>query len=135
MKDCCDLHVHSVFSDGTLTPTQLIAESERLGLKAVALTDHNTIAGMKEFLQAAKNSSVDAVAGVEISTDYNGVELHILGLFLAEKDFDTVTEYVKRYNIRKEQSNIELVEMLRKAGYDIELTRTIANHVSIPVIA
>ncbi|MBQ7323518.1 MAG: PHP domain-containing protein, partial [Clostridia bacterium] len=55
----CDLHTHSVYSDGTLTPQELIKEAENRGLSAVALTDHNTMAGMNEFLMAAAQSTVE----------------------------------------------------------------------------
>ena len=77
----CDLHTHSTFSDGTDTPARLLELAEELGLGAIALTDHNTVAGLPDFLQAAKDKKVKAVAGTEFSTDYKGTELHILGLF------------------------------------------------------
>ena len=64
MREFCDLHVHSNRSDGTLPPAALIAEAEKRGLAAIALTDHNTIAGLPEFLAAAANSPVRAVPGV-----------------------------------------------------------------------
>ena len=58
MTGFCDLHTHSNYSDGTCTPAQIIAEAEMLGLSAVALTDHNTIAGLPDFLSAARNREV-----------------------------------------------------------------------------
>ena len=67
----CDLHTHSVFSDGTYTPGEIIAEAKRLGL-IVALTDHNTAAGLPEFMDAAQKLGVTAVPGVEFSTEYKG---------------------------------------------------------------
>ena len=91
MSGFCDLHTHSTFSDGTFTPTELVAAAEKLGLSAVALTDHNTIAGLSEFLTSGKGSSVETVPGVEFSTEYNGIELHILALYLKEEHFPTVT--------------------------------------------
>ena len=78
----CDLHTHSVFSDGTDTPAQLIARAAQMGLTAIALTDHNTVAGLPDFLAAGQGSGVKAVPGCEFSTDYQGVELHILGLYI-----------------------------------------------------
>ncbi len=121
MREFCDLHTHSVFSDGTCTPTELIEKGEKIGLSAIALTDHNTVAGLPEFLAAAKGKKIVPVPGVEISTDYNGTELHVLGLFLPEKAFGAVTEFVNAYNRRKEKSNEELISSLQAAGYRVDL--------------
>ena len=59
-----DLHTHSVYSDGTNTPTELIQMAEKRGLKALALTDHDTVSGVVPLLQAAAESTVEAVPGV-----------------------------------------------------------------------
>ena len=115
----CDLHTHSVFSDGTYTPGEIIAEAKRLGL-IVALTDHNTAAGLPEFMDAAKKLGVTAVPGVEFSTEYNGKELHLLGLFVLPEHYAAVERMVKEQHILKEISNMELVERLNQAGYLID---------------
>ena len=60
-----DLHCHSTFSDGTLTPTELVQLAKQQGLSALALTDHNTSAGLKEFMEAGKDSGVITVPGCE----------------------------------------------------------------------
>jgi len=117
----CDLHTHSVFSDGTYTPEQIIREAEKIGLSAVALCDHNTAAGLPRFLEAAKNSKVEAVAGVEFSCEYMGKELHILGLFMSPLHFESINELVSDLAKRKEKSNADLVSNLAKAGYVLEL--------------
>lgn len=116
----CDLHTHSVFSDGTFTPAQLIAEAERIGLSAVALTDHNTIAGLPDFLAAGAGSVVKAVPGCEFSTDYDGVELHILGLYIQPEHYQTVTDLLEKAQKDKEESNRNLVAALNAAGYAID---------------
>ena len=61
----CDLHVHSCFSDGTDTPTQLIRQAQSLGISALALCDHNTLSGLPEFLSAAAGTGVTAIPGIE----------------------------------------------------------------------
>lgn len=114
----CDLHTHSVFSDGTYTPTEIVAEAKRLGL-IVALTDHNTAAGLPEFMEAARTLGVTAVPGVEFSTDYNGRELHLLGLFVQPKHYAAVERLMKEQHVLKEISNMGLVERLDRAGYCI----------------
>ena len=119
MGQFCDLHTHSVYSDGTYTPAQLLEEAQQRGLSAIALTDHNTVAGLPDFLAAAEHYAVEAVPGVEFSTDYNGVELHILALYLKPEYFSQVMELMQQYHQRKDQSNIDLVHALNKAGFDI----------------
>ena len=118
----CDLHTHSVFSDGTYTPTELVAEAKRLGL-IIALTDHNTVAGLPEFTEAAKRLGVTAVPGVEISTEHNGKELHLLGLFVFPEHYAAVERMVKEQHVLKEISNMELVERLNQAGYLIDYVK------------
>lgn len=120
MEQLCDLHTHSVFSDGTYTPAQLLEEAQRRSLAAIALTDHNTVAGLPDFLTAAKGKTVEAVPGVEFSADYEGTELHILALYLKPEYFAQITQLMAQYHRRKEQSNIDLVERLNKAGYRID---------------
>jgi len=120
MKSYCDLHIHSVFSDGTDTPRRLIELAAEAGLSAVALCDHNTVAGLPDFMEAAKNSTVEAVPGVEISTDYADKELHILALFVEPQHYMAVTELLAEGDRRKEQSNIDLVAALNRAGYALD---------------
>ena len=115
----CDLHVHSHFSDGTWSPEQLVAEAERLGLDAIALCDHNTVAGVPRFMAAGQGSSVQTVAGIEFSTDFQGTELHILALFVQPEHYDTINAMMEDWKKKKEQSNIDLVAALNRAGYDI----------------
>lgn len=116
----CDLHTHSVFSDGSYTPAQLIAEAEAIGLRAIALTDHNTVAGLPDFLAAARGSAVEAVPGVEFSTDYQAVELHILALFVKPEHYGVITDLLEDAQRRKDESNADLVDKLRRAGYDLD---------------
>ena len=120
MNRVCDLHTHSVFSDGTCTPTEIIVAAAELGLSAVALSDHNTVDGLPEFLSAAKDAEVEAVAGAEFSVDYNGKELHLLGLYLPETAFADISALMKEVNARKEASNLALVDSLGRAGYSLD---------------
>lgn len=119
MQKFCDLHTHSYFSDGTDSPTQILKNATALGLSAVALTDHNTVAGLPEFLKAAKGTEILAVPGVEISTGYNGKELHIVGLFIDLAVFERVTDFLSIINRRKEESNRKLIQNLNDVGYKL----------------
>ena len=116
MEKLCDLHTHSLYSDGTCTPGQLIEKAREAGLSAVVLSDHNTVAGLPSFLEAARDSGVEAVPGVEFSTEYLGKELHILGLFIQPEAYPQVNALLQQFLQRKDQSNRELVERLAQAG-------------------
>lgn len=120
MENLCDLHVHSLFSDGTLTPTQIIDMAHDLGLGAIALTDHNTVDGLDEFICAAKKKNMTAVPGSEFSADFEDRELHILGLFIPEKHFVTVTQLMAESQRRKDISNRELIASLRGEGIALD---------------
>ena len=120
MERYCDLHVHSYYSDGTCSPAELIALAQQAKLQAIALCDHNTLDGLPDLLAAAENSAVEVVPGIEFSTDYMDVELHILGLFIAPSHYPVIGELMQEQKRRKEQSNIDLVAKLNQAGYEID---------------
>lgn len=115
----CDLHCHSVFSDGTEEPEALAAMARKAGLGALALTDHNTVDGLSRFL-AARQEGLRLVPGVEFSTDYRGTELHILALFLREADFESVRELTELPRHRKRESNLLLARRLAQAGFPVD---------------
>lgn len=120
MEEICDLHIHSAFSDGTMTPAQLIDLAQQLQVGAVALCDHNTVAGLPEFLDAARDSGVWAVPGIEFSTDYEGTELHVLALFVKPQHYAQITARTEQMLRRKEQSNLDLIAGLKTAGIHID---------------
>ena len=126
-----DLHTHTNFSDGTYSPAELIDEAERLGLAALALCDHNTVRGLDEFLAAAQGRNVEAIPGIEFSTDYltpegRTLELHVLALFVRPEYYETIHALVEPMIQRKEKSNRDLIASLQKAGYDITYDEVLA---------
>ena len=120
MTGMCDLHTHSTSSDGSLTPTELLRAAEAIGLDAIALCDHNTVAGLPEFLKAAEGSPVEAIPGCEFSSDYMGIDLHIIGLFIPEDQYGRITAMLAETQQNKERSNLDLVAKLAKDGYVID---------------
>ena len=80
MPEIYDLHCHSTASDGALTPTELVERAHRQGVTALALTDHDTTAGLNEARDCALKSGMDFIAGIELSTSWQGKCLHIVGL-------------------------------------------------------
>ena len=115
----CDLHTHSVFSDGTDTPRELIAKASASGLCALALTDHNTIDGLDELVRAAKNYEIDVVPGIEFSTEYQDHELHIVALFVKKSAYKMINEHLKKAKEAKEESNRTLMQKLMDDGYAV----------------
>ncbi len=77
-----DLHTHSTFSDGSLTPEELAAAAREAGLSAIALTDHDTVDGTPRFVEACARGGITGIAGVEISADTLKGTMHLLGYFL-----------------------------------------------------
>lgn len=116
----CDLHTHSRFSDGTLTPSELVSEAKRIGLSAVALTDHNTISGLSEFISEGQRQGIEAIPGCEFSTDYDGIELHLVGLFIRPQSFSAVSDFLEEGVRQKKENTLRLIEALRKGGMSLD---------------
>ena len=111
-----DLHTHSTYSDGTLTPAELVDLAVEAGISALALCDHNTVDGLPAFLEAARDRELEAVPGVEFSAEYEGREVHILGLFIEQEHYGAVRELLAQVLERKERSNRVLIRNLAEAG-------------------
>ncbi len=116
----CDLHVHSNCSDGSVDPDKLIEIAKSAGLCAVALTDHNTLAGVERFEGSAEGSGIIPIAGVEVTAEACSKEVHILGLFIKKEMRDRLTEYLSVINLRKDEENRRTIERLAEAGYEID---------------
>ena len=80
MPTCIDLHTHSTVSDGTLTPSQLVEHAAMRGVRVLALTDHDDVAGLPEACLAATQNGITLINGVEISVTWKNRSLHVVGL-------------------------------------------------------
>ena len=114
-----NLHMHSIYSDGTSTPQELIDKAIDAKISAIALTDHNTVDGLPSFVSAANGKNIDIILGSEFSTDYKGKELHILALFIDPKHFEVISKLMDDVIIRKEKSYIDLIVSLSQAGFEL----------------
>lgn len=115
----CDLHAHTHFSDGSLSPTELIELAESIGLGAIAITDHNSVAGVPEFRRAALGKRVRAIPGIEFSTDFEGTELHVLAFGFEDSAIPKINELVDGIRAEKRLAMERLLSDLIKAGYSI----------------
>lgn len=113
-----DLHAHTTASDGTFTPTELVEEAVRIGLKAVAITDHDTLAGIPEALKAGERHNMSVIPGIELSTEYAGVEIHVVGLFV-DPDSEELHAQAQHFRTERDGRNRKMVELLQKKGYVI----------------
>ena len=113
-----DLHTHSTASDGSDSPSQLLKTAEEAGLAAVALCDHDTVSGLEEFETAAATSSVEAIPGIEISTQLFKKEVHIVGLFV-NRNSTALLEPLQYLRQARLDRNRQVIERLRTAGFMI----------------
>ncbi len=113
-----DLHCHSVFSDGSNTPEELVALAEQGGLSALALTDHDTTDGLERFMAAGAQSSVETISGVELSAECDQTPLHILGYGFNPADTALQAALLWVREGRTER-NFQILEKLNALGYDL----------------
>ncbi|MEY3299715.1 MAG: hypothetical protein RLZZ597_2975, partial [Cyanobacteriota bacterium] len=112
-----DLHNHTTYSDGTLSPTDLVKEAITAGIKALAITDHDTLAGWDEAFSAA-GDVLEIVPGVELSTTENGRSLHLLGFYPNREALNPALQ--ERLAVRRQRA-AAMVERLAELGYPITL--------------
>lgn len=122
-----DLHTHSTFSDGSLTPEQLVREAERAQLSALALTDHDSISGLERFMAACSKSIVRGVPGVEISVDCQpgDATMHILGYFIDPANAE-LNEHVNRLRDGRRHRNEEILKRLNAMGLMLSMNEIAA---------
>lgn len=113
-----DLHTHSVCSDGTQTPAELVASARRAGLDVVALTDHDTYAGWDEAGEAATREGMTLVPGVEVSCAHHGISVHLLG-YLPGPGHPGLLEEMDRSREHRLGRMQAMVERLARDGYEI----------------
>lgn len=113
-----DLHAHSCKSDGSLTPAELLALAESKNLAAIALTDHDTTDGIDEFMEAAAGKDLEAIPGIEFSTDYEGRDVHIVGLYIDHHSPDFLT-YLQEFRDSRDLRNRKMCQKLQEYGMDV----------------
>lgn len=115
-----DLHVHSTASDGSYTPTEVVYAANDAGLTAIALTDHDTVSGVSEALNAADSLDLEVVPGVELSCVYKGKEIHILGLYI-DHTSEKFNEFLTTSAQKRMQRNLTMLEAFQTDGFDITM--------------
>lgn len=110
-----DLHLHTNFSDGTYTPEELAAHGKRVGLSAMALTDHDTVEGCERMAAACYSLGIEFVPGTELTAEVDNIEVHLLGYFLDTKNQRLLEESAKFQTVRQNRIR-EMAARLNEKG-------------------
>lgn len=116
-----DLHVHSVFSDGSKTPEELVDIAQKKGLNTIALADHDTVEGIERAMTYGKTRGIEVIPAIELSTARKGSEIHILGYFIDYNSPELLTEINKYFTARLERAR-KMVQKLNELGIMISYT-------------
>ncbi len=115
---CVDLHVHSDASDGSLSAAEILSLATKIGLKAIAITDHDTVDGTVEALKNQQFYPLDILPGIEISADYPSGGMHILG-YLFEPQALSLRKVLNVLQGARTERNLKIVQRLQRLGIDI----------------
>lgn len=115
-----DLHIHTTASDGSASPTEAVTLASSLGLAAVAVTDHDTVSGLHEAIETGKTLGLEVIPGIEISADYRGRDVHILGLFI-DSDSPGLAPVLRWAVDSRRRRNEQMIAAMQADGLDISL--------------
>lgn len=115
-----DLHLHSTFSDGSHTPTEVVKMAKEIGLEAIALTDHDTVSGLPEFIKAGKEFGVETVCGAEISVSVDDRDVHLVCLY-PDYENANLLQLLEDMAKARRKRNEAVIRKLADAGYNITM--------------
>lgn len=118
--DYIDLHNHTTASDGTYTPAEAVEQAASLGLRAIGITDHDTVAGIQEALSAGERFGVEVVPGIEVSSDYRDNNVHVLGYFI-DPTAPCLRPVLDWVSTERDERNELMVNLFRRDGFDISI--------------
>ena len=124
MNRYIDLHTHSNCSDGSMTPTELVVHASERGLAAIALSDHDTIAGIDEALEAGMKYGIEVVPAIEFSVQ-SQTETHILGFYIDHKS-PLIMQALEEINSVRMQRTVNTCNKLRDLGFDVTMEEAFA---------
>lgn len=121
MTKFADLHIHTFYSDGTSSPEEIVQTALQAGLSCIAITDHDSLDGIAPTRLAAQGQDLEIISGIELSTEINGKDIHILGYHFDEKN-SLLLEAVHRAQAARVERVKTMIEKLKGLGVkDIEL--------------
>ena len=110
-----DLHIHSTYSDGTMSPGELVEYAKRKGLKAISITDHDTAEGVTEAAGLCSDSKLEFIPGIEVGAEFSGITIHILG-YLFDPDNSELKKLLQRVQDARNERNKQILFLLKKTG-------------------
>ena len=114
-----DLHLHTLFSDGTFTPEELVERAHGLGFAAIALTDHDTVEGCERAAAACAKVNMEFITGTELTAEHANTEVHILAYFVDTKNQNLLTRIAEFQSVRQNRIR-EMVAALNKLGIPLK---------------
>ncbi len=118
-RNCIDLHIHSTASDGMFTPSEVVHLALERGLTVIALTDHDTLAGVAEAQRAAIGTELEVIAGVEVNSEGDWGDLHFLGYYVDPEE-SLLRERLQAMREARVGRAYKMVERLREMGMELE---------------
>ncbi len=118
MEGLADLHLHSLYSDGLLSPEQLVKQAYSRGIQAMSLTDHDSVEGIAEARAAAQSLDMDFIPGVELSATYKNLDMHVLGYFV-DTENASFLQFLERFQQGRYERAEKMVRRLRDQGLAI----------------
>ena len=115
-----DLHLHSLFSDGTFTPEEIVGQGVRFGHRALALTDHDTVEGCERMVVACAAADIEFIVGTELTAEYGDNEVHILAYFIDPHNARLLTEIAKFQKVRQERIR-DMVACINALGVPLKV--------------
>ncbi len=109
-----DLHLHTYYSDGVYSPAQVVMKAKENGLDVISIVDHDTTDGLEEAIEVGKELGVEVIPGIELSSNINGTDIHILGYFINWRDeiFQTNLRVFKELRIQRAKRIVEKLNAL-----------------------
>lgn len=115
-----DLHMHTTYSDGAFSPTELVLKAKEVGLDVISITDHDSVNGLKEAMAVGKEIGIEVIPGLEISTDLDEKEIHLLAYFI-DIDNDELQKYLSFFRDERLYRAKRIVQKLRNLGFSITI--------------
>lgn len=119
MEKRIDLHTHSIYSDGSMTPSELVCHAKNEGLSAIALSDHDSIGGVAEAVEEGKRIGIEVIPAIELSAEAE-TETHILGYYIDINNPTLLEKLAYVRQVRREREE-EICEKLRVLGFDVSM--------------